>query len=57
MKRPIGKLFNDIKGGTAIEYGFIVALVVIVMMVALFNLASVTIGMWNNVSDKVSQAN
>jgi len=50
------KLCRDRKGATAIEYGFILALVVIAMMVALIELGTTTTGMWNNVSTKVQGA-
>lgn len=53
MERRAIDLLHDEEGATAIEYGLIVALVVIAMMAALQNVASSTIGMWNNVSNKV----
>ena len=56
MKRLIGKLFCDSRGGVAIEYGFLLALIVTIMMVALVNLANVTVGMWDDVSDNVTHA-
>lgn len=46
----------DKKGATAIEYGLIVALIVIAMIGALTGLANTTIGMWTNVANKVSGA-
>ena len=46
---------ND-RGATAVEYGLIVACIVIVMVVSLHGLASVTTGMWNSVSTKVTAA-
>ena len=54
--RFIRALIGDQRGATAIEYGLILALVVIAMMMALFGLADVTTGMWRNVSDKVQAA-
>ncbi|TPG43197.1 Flp family type IVb pilin [Sphingomonas koreensis] len=58
--RALGKcvraLSGDRRAGTAIEYGLIVALIVIAMISALSGLADVTTGMWNNVSDKVMRA-
>ena len=35
---------------TAVEYGLIIALVVLGMIVGLVNLANATVGMWNNIS-------
>ena len=56
MKRPIYKLFRDRKGATAVEYGLIVALIVVVVIGALTTFASTTVGMWNDVADNVVQA-
>lgn len=50
------RLFADRKGGTAIEYGLIVALIVIAMIASFIGLANVTTGMWNNVSTAVTKA-
>ena len=50
------RLSRDERGATAIEYGLIVALIVIAMVASLTQVASVTTGMWNNVSDKVTNA-
>lgn len=44
------------KGGTAVEYGLIMALVIITMIVALVATANGTITMWNDVSAKVAAA-
>ena len=52
----IRKLMQDRKGGTAIEYGLIAALVVITMIVALVSVANTTTSMWGNVHTKVEQA-
>ena len=41
------------QGATAVEYGLILALVVLAMMAALSNVATKTIGMWNNVATEV----
>ena len=56
MRRAIGRLARDRKGATAVEYGLILALVVLAMIGALIGLASATVGMWNDISSKVSQA-
>ena len=52
----IRKLVKDRKGGTAIEYGLIAALVVITMVASLVELANVTTGMWGNVNTKIEAA-
>jgi pilus assembly protein Flp/PilA len=43
-------------GATAVEYGLIVSLLVIVMMAALTNVAGSTANMWNDVSNEVTEA-
>jgi pilus assembly protein Flp/PilA len=47
------KLLASAKGATAIEYGLILALIVIAAMAAMFSLADTTIGMWGNIADNV----
>ena len=44
------------RGATAIEYGLIMALVVLAMMAALRGLAGATVGMWNGVDSAVANA-
>ena len=55
LKR-LGKLKDDQTGATAVEYGLIIALVVLAAMGAIVGLASSTIEMWNNVATEVEQA-
>ncbi|HUD91020.1 Flp family type IVb pilin [Sphingobium sp.] len=43
------------RGATAVEYALILAMVVLVMIVALNNVANKTIGMWNNVATEVTK--
>lgn len=57
MKRRILSLLQDQRGATAIEYGLIISLVVIAMMASLMQVANVTVGMWNGVSEKVVESN
>ncbi|MCW3835669.1 Flp family type IVb pilin [Sphingomonas canadensis] len=47
----------DRRGASAVEYGFILALIVLAIMAALVELGTVTTSMWNNVSSKVQQSN
>jgi pilus assembly protein Flp/PilA len=42
------------QGATAVEYGLIVSLIVIVMIASLETVANGTQKMWNNVSNEVS---
>ena len=55
-QRLYGRLVRDRKGATAVEYGFIVALIVLAIMASIQALAGSTIGMWTDVSDKVQKA-
>ena len=54
MRRPT-KLMKDERGVSAVEYGLIVALIVLAMMAALVQVATATTTMWNNVSDTVKK--
>jgi pilus assembly protein Flp/PilA len=56
LMKLYGRLARDRKGATAVEYGFIVALIVIAVMASIQGLASTTTAMWNNVSDRVDKA-
>ena len=48
------RLAGDRKAATAVEYGLILAFIVIAMIVALRAMADATTGMWGMVSDTVS---
>ncbi|MFW2852096.1 Flp family type IVb pilin [Sphingomonas sp. TX0543] len=50
------RLRRDRRGATAVEYGLIAALIVVVMIVSIVEVASTTTGMWNNVASKVVNA-
>jgi len=56
MKNWLGEIIRDERGATAIEYGLIVSLIVIAMVGALAVLADTTGGMWNDVSNNVSDS-
>jgi pilus assembly protein Flp/PilA len=47
------KLIYCQRGATAVEYGLILALIVLAIMGAVSNVANKTIGMWNNVATEV----
>jgi len=47
------KLLRSTRGATAVEYGLIVALIVIAAMGAIVGVADVTIGMWGNIAREV----
>ena len=50
------RLLRCRRAATAVEYGLIMAVVVLTMMAALVALADTTTGMWNNVSTAVQTA-
>jgi pilus assembly protein Flp/PilA len=56
LKTLFRKLARDRKGGTAIEYGLIAALVVITMIASFIEVANTTIGMWTNIQTKMERA-
>ena len=49
-------LASDLRGATAVEYGLILAGIVLAMFAALQTVGSSTSSMWNNVSTKVIEA-
>jgi pilus assembly protein Flp/PilA len=53
MRHP-KQIMSDQKAATAVEYGLILALIVLTMMVALVSLAGTTTRMWNDIGNKVS---
>jgi pilus assembly protein Flp/PilA len=55
MTRLFKRLLGDRRGATAVEYGLIIALVVLAIIGGLNNFANSTIGMWNNVSNEVEK--
>lgn len=55
-KAFIKRLLDDTSGATAVEYGVIIALIIIAMVTALQSLANSTIAMWNGVETKVEEA-
>jgi pilus assembly protein Flp/PilA len=52
--RTLCTLRTERKAATAVEYGLIVALIVIAMIAALSTLADITTSMWNNVNTAVT---
>jgi pilus assembly protein Flp/PilA len=50
------RLLRHRKAATAVEYGFLIAMIAMAIMAALFALGSQTSSMWGNVSDKVQKA-
>ena len=56
MMHLLRRLAECRKAATAVEYGLILALVVLTMFGALQLTAGATVDMWNNVSTKVQAA-
>ena len=55
MRRFLG-IFKDERGATAVEYGLILALVFLAIVGAVSLVASSTVDMWDDVSQKVRDA-
>lgn len=56
MRRTITRLLRSQRAATSVEYGLICALIVLVMLVGLKNVASSTINMWTNIDQAVANA-
>ena len=54
--RILSSIRKDERGATAVEYGLILALIFLAVAGAIQGVASVTIGMWSNVSNEVAAA-
>jgi pilus assembly protein Flp/PilA len=55
-KNFLYKLAQDESGATAVEYALILGLVVIAVIASIDAVATVTVDMWNSVSDKSAAA-
>ena len=53
MKRRLIKLIGNMRGATAIEYGLIVALIVIAIVISISTVGGNTHSIWGNMSNKV----
>ena len=53
MKRRLIKLIGNMRGATAIEYGLIVALIVIAIVISISTVGGGTHDIWGNMSNKV----
>ena len=54
--RNLIRLIRESKAATAVEYGLIIALIFLAILVGVVALANTTVGMWNNVQTSVSGA-
>ena len=56
MQRRLIKLMADVRGATAIEYGLIVALIVIAIVIAISTVGGGAHDIWTNLSNKAGNA-
>lgn len=56
LHRALRTVFGSIKGATSVEYGLIVAMIVLAMMAGLQALGGGTSGMWNKILEKTATA-
>ena len=56
LHRILMKAVSEKSGATAVEYGFIMALIVLVMLVAFWGLASETLSKWTYVVTETTNA-
>jgi pilus assembly protein Flp/PilA len=54
--RALLRLVRDTRGATAVEYGLILAVIVLALMASLIGVADVTTNMWSDISSKVVAA-
>ncbi len=56
MFHVLQSLIRDQRGSSAVEYGFLLAVIVLAMMSALSGVASETSKLWTDVSEKTAEA-
>lgn len=56
MRTFISKILGSQRGATAVEYSLILSLIMLALIGGLSELASSTVGMWDNVSTDVTEA-
>ncbi len=56
MLETIRNITRCEEGATAVEYGLIASLIVVALMAAMGNVAGSTSNMWNEVSNKITNA-
>jgi pilus assembly protein Flp/PilA len=55
--RLVLNICRDRKAATAVEYGFILAFIVVALIAAIVQLGATTTSLWTNVSTKVQATN
>ena len=53
-RADIRLLFHDTRGATAVEYGLILALIILAVISGVTALGDSVHGLWGNISDRVS---
>ncbi len=56
MIELLQRIVTDVRGATAVEYGFMLVMIVLAMMSALSGVASETSALWTEVSSKTAEA-
>ena len=56
IMRRVHEIGKDERGATAVEYGLILALIFLAMVVGVVSVGTTTRGMWTNVSSSVKNA-
>lgn len=56
LRRILSRMLNNERGSSSIEYGMILAVIVILVMVAIDALAGQTATMWGDIASKSSDA-
>jgi pilus assembly protein Flp/PilA len=56
MKRRLIKLIGNMRGATAIEYGLIIALIVIAIVISIQTVGGGSSNIWGNMTNKVSNS-
>lgn len=56
MRQRLHELISDRRGATAVEYGLILAVMTLVVLLSMTSVADGAIAMWNHVSSTVTSA-
>ncbi len=56
LSRALGRIVGDRRGATAVEYGLILALMCLAMLIGLQSLGRTTSSMWDYVDGRVTNA-
>ncbi len=54
--RRLSNIIRDVRGTSSVEYGIILGMIVLVVFLAIEGVATETIGMWDDISTKSSNA-